>query len=119
MAIEYRAAIAKDDYEAFRMLVMTTLPGDYGMWLRVRARGKARAFEERGIIFDEVEITPDDFRAYCKNMKNPDFSIATLDRSAREKALRSLDQSGLADEHPPSTGHSPSVASTQATSTAL
>src|ERR1700733_10747089 len=90
MGIEYRAAIAKDDYEAFRMLVMTTLPRNYDMWLRVRARGKARAFNERGVIFDEVDITPDDFRAYCKNMRNPDFSIATLDRSARAKALSSL-----------------------------
>jgi hypothetical protein len=86
MSIEYTAAIAKDDYEAFRTLLMTTLPSDYEMWLRVRARGKARAFRERKVIIKEIEITPDEFSAYCKRMKRPDFSLATLDRYAREKA---------------------------------
>ena len=57
------------------------------MWLRVRARGKARALSERKVVLDEIDITPQEFRAYCDRMKKPDFSIATLDRCAREKAL--------------------------------
>jgi hypothetical protein len=37
MGIEY---IAEDDYKAFKILVTTTLPRDFEMWLRVRERGK-------------------------------------------------------------------------------
>jgi hypothetical protein len=47
MAIEYIAFIAEEDYWAFKILVTTTLPRDYSMWLRVRERGKVRAIEER------------------------------------------------------------------------
>ena len=88
MSIEYSAAIAEKDYDAFRTLLTTSLPGEYEMWLRVRARGKARALNERKVIFDEIDITPQEFRAYCDRMRKPDFSLATLDRCAREKALQ-------------------------------
>jgi hypothetical protein len=35
MGIEYIAGIAEDDYRAFQILVSTTLPREYEMWLRV------------------------------------------------------------------------------------
>jgi hypothetical protein len=87
MGIEYIAAIAEEDYEAFKIIVTTTLPRDYEMWLRVRERGRMRALQERGIILTEVEVSPKEFDAYCKALKRPDFSLATLDRCAREKPL--------------------------------
>jgi hypothetical protein len=84
MGIEYLAAIAEDDYQAFKIILTTTLPRDYEMWLRVRERAKVRAFKERAVILTEVEVSPKEFGAYCKGLKRPDFSIATLDRCARE-----------------------------------
>jgi hypothetical protein len=48
MSVEYIAWLAEDDYEAFKMIMTTSLPSDYEMWLRVRERGKSRAFNERG-----------------------------------------------------------------------
>jgi hypothetical protein len=87
MSIEYCAAIAEDDYETFRALLTTILPSNYEMWLRVRARGKARAFKERSVVLREIDISPQQFHSFCTRMKKPDFSIATLDRCAREKAL--------------------------------
>ena len=110
MSIEYCAAIAEEEYETFRALLTTTLPTDYDMWLRVRARGKARAFRERSVVLGVINISPQQFRSYCKRMKKPDFSIATLDRCAREKALSSqgaTDQSGLTYEDLPGTGGFP------------
>jgi hypothetical protein len=32
MGIEYLAAIAEEDYDAFKMLVSTPLPREYDMW---------------------------------------------------------------------------------------
>jgi|ERR1700678_4323086 hypothetical protein len=87
MGTEYIAFIVEDDYETFKMIVTTTLPRDYGMWLRVRERGRDRAFRERAAILSEVEVSPEEFRAYCKGLNKPDFSIAALDRCAREKAI--------------------------------
>jgi hypothetical protein len=87
MGIEYVAVIAEDHYKAFKILVTTTLPRDYEMWLRVRDRGNLRAITERSAILVEVEVSPEEFGAYCKRMKRPDFSIATLDRCAREKGV--------------------------------
>ena len=50
MGIEYIAAIAEEDYEAFKIIVTTTLPCDYEMWLRVRERGRVRALEQRAVV---------------------------------------------------------------------
>jgi hypothetical protein len=86
MGIEYIAVIAEEDYKAFKVLVTTTLPRDYEMWLRVRERGKLRAFRERGAVLTEIEVSPEEFGAYCKRRKRPDFSIAALDLCARDKA---------------------------------
>jgi hypothetical protein len=87
MAIEYIAFIAEDDYRAFRILVMTPLPRDYAMWLRVRERGKLRAIEERAADVLEIQVSPEEFGAYCKGLKRTDFSITALDRCARDKGL--------------------------------
>jgi hypothetical protein len=87
MSIEYCAAIAEEEYGTFRTLLTTSLPNEYQMWLRVRARGKARAFSERRVVIDEIDVSPQQFRSFCNRMKKPDFSIAALDRCAREKAL--------------------------------
>jgi hypothetical protein len=87
MGIEYIAVIAEDDYKAFKILVITTLPRDYEMWWRVRERGKLRAVKERAAVIAEVQLSPQEFGAYCKGLKRPDFSIAALDRCAREKAV--------------------------------
>jgi hypothetical protein len=85
MGIEYIAAIAEDDYKAFKILVTTTLPRDYEMWLRVRERGRVRALNERAVTL--TEVSPQEFGAYCKALKRPDFSLATLDRCACTKAI--------------------------------
>ena len=87
MAIEYIAAIAEENYEAFKTMVTTTLPDDYGMWLRVRERGRVRALEQRAVVLTEVRIYPEEFHAYCLGLGKPDFSIAALDRCAREKSF--------------------------------
>jgi len=87
MGIEYIAVIRKHHYKCFKILMTTSLPRDYDMWLRVRERGKVRAFEERGVVFDEVEVSPIEFGSYCKALKRPDFSIISLDRCARAKVL--------------------------------
>jgi hypothetical protein len=87
MAVEYIAFIAEEDYQVFWILVTTPLPREYGMWLRVRERGKLRAIEERAADVLEVQISPQEFAAYCKGLKRTDFSITALDRCAREKGL--------------------------------
>ena len=75
MGIEYVAVIAEEDYHAFKILVSTPLPREYEMWLRVRERGKLRAKQERDAIIVEVDVRPEEFGAYCKHLKRPDFSI--------------------------------------------
>jgi hypothetical protein len=87
MTTEYFAFIAEEDYRAFRILVSTTLPRDYDMWLRVRERGKLRAATERANAVIEIEVTPEEFGAYCKRQVRRDFSIAALDACAREKGV--------------------------------
>ena len=57
MGIEYIAVIAEEDYKAFKILVTTTLPGDYEMWLRVRDRGKLRAANERSAQLGKPQAT--------------------------------------------------------------
>jgi hypothetical protein len=86
MGVEYIAWINEDDYETFKALMTTTLPADYEMWLRVRERGKLREFEQRGATFAEIEVSPEEFDAYCKGLKKPDFSIVSLDGCARAQA---------------------------------
>jgi hypothetical protein len=85
MRTEYIAVIAEADYHAFKILVSTPLPREYEMWLRVRERGKLRAIREHAAVLVEVEISPQEFGAYCKALKKRDLSIASLDRCAREK----------------------------------
>src|SRR5579864_7209397 len=87
MAIEYIAFITEEDYRAFRILVTTPLPRDYEMWLRVRETGKLRTIAERAAEVLQVQVSPEEFGAYCKGLKRTDFSIAALDRCARDKAL--------------------------------
>ena len=87
MCIEYIAGVKEDDYKTFKMIISTELPDDYRMWLRVREKGKLRAFKERGVTFDEVEVSPIEFGTYCKALRKPDFSIASLDRCARAKVF--------------------------------
>ena len=87
MGIEYIAGIKEHDYGSFRMILSTPLPRDYQMWLRVRARGKFRAHNERGAVVIEILISPMEFGEYCRGLKRRDFSIASLDRCARAKAF--------------------------------
>src|SRR5579859_6691696 len=87
MATEYFAFIAEEDYTAFQILVTTPLPRDYDMWLRVRERGKLRAEIERAARVIEIQITPTEFGAYCKQVTRRDFSIAALDGCARQKGV--------------------------------
>jgi hypothetical protein len=83
--VEYMAAVTEADYHAFKLLVSTTLPREYDMWLRVRERGKSRAIRERDALVVEVEVRPEEFGAYCKSLKRRDFSITALDRCAGQK----------------------------------
>jgi hypothetical protein len=87
MAVEYVARISEGDYAMFRTIMKTALPSDYDMWLRVRERGRSRAFNQRGAVCTEVDITPEEFTAYCKQFRRRDFTIASLDACARSKAL--------------------------------
>ena len=87
MSIEYIAFITETDYPAFKIIITTPLPDDYEMWLRVRDRGKHRVQTERRASVTEIEVSPMEFGVYCKELKRPDFSIAGLDRCAREKAI--------------------------------
>jgi hypothetical protein len=76
MGIEYIAAISKYHCKSFKMVLTTTLPRDYEMWLRVRDRGKLKALNERGVIVTEIKVSPMEFGVYCRGLKGPDFSIA-------------------------------------------
>jgi hypothetical protein len=87
MGVEYVAAIRKHNYKGFKIIITTGLPSDYDMWLRVRDRAKLRALNEGGKIVTEVFISPLEFARYCRGLKRPDFSIASLDACARAKAL--------------------------------
>jgi hypothetical protein len=87
MGIEYMAVIAEEDYHAFKILVSTPLPREFDMWLRVRARGKLRAIAEQDAVIVEVAVRPEEFGAYCKGLRRPDFSITALDRCARQKGI--------------------------------
>jgi hypothetical protein len=95
MGTEYVAVITEHHYYAFKILVTTTLPRDYEMWLRVRERGKLRAIRERSAVLVEVEISPLEFGAYCKGLKKPDFSLSALDQCAREKAIEQGREPGV------------------------
>jgi hypothetical protein len=86
MGVQYIAWINEDDYETFKALMTTSLPRNYEMWLRVRERGKSRVFDERGATCTEIKVSPEEFDAYCRALKKPDFSIAALDGCARAKA---------------------------------
>jgi len=86
MGIKYFAAVSKQHYESFKMILTTPLPGDYDMWLRVRERGKCRALLERGTVLREIEVSPIEFGNYFRGLKRCDFSIASLDECARTKA---------------------------------
>jgi hypothetical protein len=88
VSVECIAVIAEHDYETFKTVLTTTIPRDYEMWLRVRERGKLRAFRERAAVLTEIEVSPDEFVAYCEGLRRPDFSIATLDRCARAKSVQ-------------------------------
>jgi hypothetical protein len=92
MSIEYIASIAEADYKLFRIIITTDIPRDYETWLRVRERGKLRALTERGASVSEIEVSLLEFAAYCKGLKRPDFSIVSLDRYAREKAIAKWEQ---------------------------
>ena len=86
MAVVYLAAIAEEDYEAFKALMGNLLPAEYEMWLRVRARGRLRASEEGLVKVKEIEVHPDEFKTFCDKMEGIDFGIYRLDMFAREKA---------------------------------
>jgi hypothetical protein len=86
VSVEYIAVIAQHDYETFKTILTTTIPRDYEMWLRVRERGKLRAFRERAAVLTEIDVSADEFVAYCEGLRRPDFSIAALDQCARAKA---------------------------------
>jgi hypothetical protein len=42
---------------------------------------------ERGASVSEIKVSLLEFAIYCKGLKRPDFSIVSLDRYAREKAI--------------------------------
>jgi hypothetical protein len=87
MAVEYAAWIAERDYEAFKEMLAPIMPDSYELWLRVRERGRRRAFEESSVTFEEVEVSPDEFRTFCTRRTRPEFNIYGLDLYAREKAF--------------------------------
>jgi hypothetical protein len=87
MDIEYIAAIPEHHYKGFKIIMSTTLPADYVLWLRVRERAKQRAFSQIGMTPTEIPISPLEFARYCERLKKRDFSIATLDACARAKGM--------------------------------
>jgi hypothetical protein len=95
MSIEYIASVAEAEYKMFRIIMTTELPDDYQMWLRVRERGKLTALTERGASVTEIEVSLIEFAAYCKGLKNANFSIGALDQCARKKAMVQSQESFL------------------------
>ena len=90
MGIEYMAAIARDDYEVFKIIIATELPAKYEVWLQARKQRKARISRERQVTVHEVAISPNEFGDYCKGLSAPDFSVESLDQCARTKMLTLL-----------------------------
>jgi hypothetical protein len=88
VSIEYIAAVRVDDYEAFKLLMTIGLPSEHEMWLRVKERGNLRAFKEGGAICTEVEVSRNEFNAYCPALKRPDRTIGKAAREAEEEAGR-------------------------------
>jgi hypothetical protein len=85
MALEYAAWIAEKDYETFKRMLVPIMPESYELWLRVRERGKRRAFEERATIFEDIAVSPEEFMTFCERRVRPEFNIYGLDLFAREK----------------------------------
>ena len=97
MAVEYTAWIAEEDYQAFRKLLAPIMPDSYELWLRVRDRGKRRAFEERSAILEEIEVYPEEFERFCARRARAEYSIYGLDLFAREKARSASRERSEAD----------------------
>jgi hypothetical protein len=43
--------------------------------------------QERDAVFVELEVCPEEFGAYCKRLRRPDFSITALDRCGGAKGI--------------------------------
>ena len=102
MGIEYMAAIARDDYEVFKIIIATELPAKYEVWLQARKQRKARISRERQVMVHEVTISPNEVGDYCKGLSAPDFSVESLDQCARTKMLTLLSAmfQRVSDGHP-------------------
>jgi len=90
VGIEYMAAIARDDYDIFKMIITTELPAKYAIWLQARRQRKTRISRERRVTVHEVVISPNEFGNYCKGLSAPDFSVESLDQCAGAKMLALL-----------------------------
>jgi hypothetical protein len=88
VAVEYIAAIRKDDYSIFRMIITTELPNKYEVWLQALEGRKHETSQECRMTVEEVEVTPIEFGNYCRKSGILDLSLASLDSCAREKALK-------------------------------
>jgi hypothetical protein len=86
VAVEYIAAIRKDDYRIFRMIITTELPDKYEVWLQALEGRKRKTSQERRMTVEEVEVTPIEFGNYCRGSGIRDFNLASLDSCARAKA---------------------------------
>ena len=73
MGIEYMAAIARDDYEVFKMIIATELPAKYEVWLQARKQRKVRISRERQVTVHEVAISPNEFGDYCQRLERTRF----------------------------------------------
>jgi hypothetical protein len=86
MATFYVPKIAAADYGAFMRLLKDDIPATHDEWLTLMERELTYA-KGQGHVAEAVEITPDEFSAYC-NAAQSKYDIATLKRLAYQKGAR-------------------------------
>jgi hypothetical protein len=76
--------LAQHDYDAFRRLINTGLPGSYNEWLKLMEQARLEN-EGRQFIVRAIEINSHEFARYCW-AKRCAFDITTLENFTTEKA---------------------------------
>ena len=88
MSIIAMATITPKNYQAFRRLIKNDLPEFIETWRGSRSRKRAdhlRKFSPHGDV-REIEISLDEFTAYC-DRTCANYTLEALDRLAAEKAF--------------------------------
>ncbi len=86
MATFYVPKIAAADYGAFMRLLKNDIPGTHDEWLKLMER-ELTYTSGQGHVAEAVEITPDEFAAYCSGAQST-YDLAMLKRLAFQKGAR-------------------------------